>query len=99
MTDKTAAPDAQDRPKAKVFVSYAREDLAFVERLEAALKERGIVPLIDKTEIYAFDEWWKRIETVIGQADTFVFVISPDSVASDVCRTAVGFAHLLNKRL
>ncbi len=85
--------------KTKVFVSYAREDLAFVERLEAALNARGIMPLIDKTEIYAFDEWWKRIETVISQADTFVFVISHDSIASKVCRKEVDFVQSLNKRL
>lgn len=83
----------------KVFISYAREDAAFVERLEAVLKQRGVAPLIDKTEIYAFDDWWKRIETVISQSDSVVFVISPDSVSSEVCRKEIAFADSLNKRL
>jgi hypothetical protein len=85
MTSETAGPGVGDQFKAKVFISYSREDLAFVERFGAALKARGIEPLIDQTEIGAFDEWWTRIETVIARADTFVFVISPDSVASGVC--------------
>jgi len=28
--------------------------------------------LVDRTEIYAFEDWWKRIEALIGQADTVV---------------------------
>src|SRR4051812_24781009 len=70
----------------------------FADRLEAALKERGFDPLIDRTEIYAFEDWWKRIEALIVKADTIVFVLSPDAVASDVCRREVAFADSLNKR-
>ncbi len=58
--------------------------MVFADRLEAALKARGFEPLIDRTEIYAFEEWWKRIEALIARADTVVFVLSPDAVASEV---------------
>src|SRR5690349_12157648 len=84
--------------KARVFISYSRQDLAFADQLEAALAARGFEPLIDRTEIYAFEEWWQRIEALIGSADTVVFVLSPDSVASDVARKEVAFAASLNKR-
>ena len=76
----------------KVFISYSRKDMAFAGRLEAALKARGLEPLIDRTEIYAFEDWWKRIETLIGRADTVVFVLSPDAVASDVALKEVAHA-------
>ena len=46
------------------------------------LKARGFEPLIDREEIYAFEDWWKRIEALIGRADTVVFVLSPDAVKS-----------------
>ena len=36
------------QPKATVFVSYSRRDMAFVDRLEPALKEHGFEPLIDR---------------------------------------------------
>jgi hypothetical protein len=52
-------------PTARIFISYSRKDMAFADRLEAALKARGFEPLIDRTEIYAFEDWWKRIEALI----------------------------------
>ena len=85
-------------PKARIFISYSRKDMAFADRLEAALKARGFEPLIDRTEIYAFEDWWKRIETLIGKADTVVFVLSPDAVASEVALKEVTHAASLNKR-
>jgi hypothetical protein len=85
-------------PKARIFISYSRKDMAFADRLEAALKARGFEPLIDRTEIYAFEDWWKRIETLIGGADTVVFVLSPDAVTSDVALKEIACAASLNKR-
>ena len=85
-------------PKARIFISYSRKDMAFADRLEAALKARGFEPLIDRTEIYAFEDWWKRIEALIARADTVVFALSPDAVASDVALKEVAHAASLNKR-
>jgi tetratricopeptide (TPR) repeat protein len=93
-----SAPEIGPDSKAKVFISYSRKDMAFTDRLEAALKARGFEPLIDRTDIYAFEEWWKRVEALITRADTVVFVLSPDAVASDVALKEVAFAALLNKR-
>jgi formylglycine-generating enzyme required for sulfatase activity len=96
--------DARDRgeesaPKAKVFISYSRKDMAFADRLDAALKARGFEPLIDRTDIYAFEEWWKRVQALIGRADTVVFVLSPDAVRpGTIALKEVEFAASLNKR-
>src|ERR1700726_1930934 len=94
--DAEHAPDAE--PKARIFISYSRKDMAFVDRLEPALKTRGFEPLIDRTEIYAFEDWWKRIEALITRADAVVFVLSPDAVVSDVALKEIAFAASLNKR-
>jgi hypothetical protein len=64
-------------PKAKIFISYSRKDMPFADRLEAALRERGFEPMIDRTEIYAFEDWWARIQSLIVRADTVIFVLSP----------------------
>jgi hypothetical protein len=96
--DASRGSDVDSAPRARVFISYSRKDMAFADRLEAALKTRGIEALIDRSEIYAFEDWWKRIEALIAQADTIVFVISPDAVGSDVCHKEVAFAASLNKR-
>src|SRR4030081_1834663 len=99
MTDDPAAPTpGNQQRKTKVFVSYSRRDMAFADRLEQALKTRGIHPLIDRSEIYAFEDWWQRIESLIVRSDTIVFVLSPDALSSDVCSKEVAFATSLNKR-
>src|ERR1700751_3842811 len=83
--------------KTRVFISYSPKDMPFADRLEATLKARGFEPLIDREEIYAFEDWWKRIEALIGQADTIVLVLSPDSVKSDVALKEFAYAASLNK--
>ncbi len=55
VADSEHARDSE--PKAGIFISYSRKDMAFADRLEAALKARGFEPLIDRTEIYAFEDW------------------------------------------
>ena len=85
-------------PKARIFISYSRKDIAFADRLDAALRERGIEALIDRTEIYAFEDWWKRIQALIAQADTVIFVLSRQSAASEICAKEVAYAQSLNKR-
>src|ERR1700722_6182043 len=82
----------------RIFISYSRRDMAFADRLEAALKAHGFDPLIDRSEIYAFEGWWPRIKVLIARADTIIFVLSPDAVASEVCGREVAFAASLNKR-
>jgi hypothetical protein len=84
MASDAAGQEVEHQSKAKVFISYSRKDMAFADRLETALKARAFEPLIDRNEIYAFEEWWKRIEALIVRADTVVFVLSPDSVASEI---------------
>ena len=57
----------QTLPQGRVFISYSRKDMAFVDRLEEALKMRNFEPIIDRAEIYAFEDRWKRIEALIEQ--------------------------------
>lgn len=85
-------------PKAKIFISYSRKDMAFADRLEAALKARGFKVLIDREEIYAFEDWWARLQSLIGQCDTVIFVLSPDSATSREALKELEYASSLNKR-
>jgi WD40 repeat protein len=91
--------ELSEKEKAKVFISYSRKDMNFADQLDVALKARGFEPLIDRTDIYAFEEWWKRVEDLIVRADTIIFVLSPDAVRpSSVSLKEVAFAASLNKR-
>jgi hypothetical protein len=80
------------------FISYSRRDQAFVEKLDAALKSLSRDPWVDWEDIHKGEEWWKAIQRGIESANTFIFVISPDSVASAVCRDEVNYAAQCNKR-
>jgi tetratricopeptide (TPR) repeat protein len=90
--------EMKTEPKARVFISYSRKDMAFTDQLDVALKVRGFNPLIDRSEIYAFEDWWQRIEALISRADTVVFVLSPDAITSDIALKEVAYAQSLNKR-
>jgi len=81
-----------------VFISYSRRDKAFVETLDAALRSLNRDPWVDWEDIYKGEEWWKAIQRGIESANTFIFVISPDSVASRVCRDEANYAAECNKR-
>src|SRR5437868_1933882 len=98
MTRDSPQREDQEKPNARVFISYSRKDTPFIGRLEAALKARQFEPLVDRSEIYAFEEWWQRIESLIASADTVIFVLSPESVSSEVALKEVAFAASLNKR-
>src|SRR6516165_12774774 len=99
MAAGSAGKKLEEQSKAKVFISYSRRDMAFADRLETALKARGFEPLMDRTDIYAFEEWWKRVEALIAGADTIIFALSPDAVRpASVALKEVAFAASLNKR-
>ncbi len=84
---------------ADVFLSYAREDLPFVRRLAAALQARNREVWVDLEDIIPSARWLEEIHTGITEADAVAFVITPDSVASEVCRTELGYATEASKRL
>jgi tetratricopeptide (TPR) repeat protein len=94
MTSDTSGGDLA----ARVFISYSRSDMAFVDRLEPALVARGFEVMIDREQIYAFEDWWARLQSLINQADTVVFSLSPDWLSSKVCRREIEYAVSLNKR-
>lgn len=81
-----------------VFISYSRKDQSFVRILDAAFRQLGQNPWIDWEDIAKGEEWWKAIQRGIEEAHTVVFVISPDSVASSVCREEIDYAAQHNKR-
>ena len=104
-TSSRAAPatrPAGQRPgegKARVFVSYSRKDSEFATWLRGALAEHGIEVFLDIEDTLPGEEWWRRLQELIGQTDTVIFVLSRNSLASSVCRDEVAHALKLNKRI
>src|SRR5215470_11675972 len=85
--------------KLKVFISYSRKDEDFAQDLLAGLEVAGFEPYLDKHDIAAGEDWEARLGRLIDGADTVVFVISPDAVASDRCAWEVERTAALRKRL
>jgi hypothetical protein len=76
-----------------------RRDSAFVKHLHAALSESRYDTWVDWEDIPATAAWWKMIQEGIEAAHTCVFVISPHSVASEVCTQEIDHAVKCKKRL
>jgi len=95
------------RPKSRVFISYSRKDVPFVDLLASALTDRGYFVDFDlggdaeKIDggIAPTDAWQARLKAMITAADVVVFVVSPSSAASSVCDWEIGEAQSLSKRL
>lgn len=83
------------------FVSYAREDLRFVTTLIEALSDAGQDITWDEEgrAIRPAAPFWAELEASIRHSDKFIFIISPDSVGSTMCRKELNFARSLNKQV
>ncbi|MEM6252341.1 MAG: TIR domain-containing protein [Cyanobacteria bacterium P01_D01_bin.156] len=82
-----------------VFISYSRKDKTFVKVLHKALEKSNYDSWVDWEDIPLTADWWAEIQTGIEAADTFIFVISPDSISSKVCGQEIDHAVEHNKRL
>jgi WD40 repeat protein len=81
-----------------VFISYSRKDSEFVKKLFDDIKATDKEVWADFEDIPKAADWWAEIKAGINAADTFIFVISPDSVQSDICRQEIEHALDMNKR-
>ncbi|HEY9668311.1 MAG TPA: toll/interleukin-1 receptor domain-containing protein [Coleofasciculaceae cyanobacterium] len=81
-----------DRCMTDIFISYSRRDKAFVRALNEALKHLNRTTWVDWRDIAPAVEWEKSIYEGIERAKKFVYVISPDSVASKYCDDEVNHA-------
>src|ERR1700680_59645 len=101
MNQHVSAPSvaATTGNRAKVFVSYSRKDADFGRMLVGALAERGFDAFLDKTDIAPGEPWKERLAALIATADTVVFAVSPDSVASTIWRWELEESARLGKRV
>ncbi len=91
--------EAETTGKLRVFLSYSRKNSAFVEELAIALETFGFDVRIDKRSIEPGEPWEARLERLLQESDTVVFVISPEFVASERCVWEIDKAAGMGKRL
>lgn len=83
----------------EIFISYSRLDGDFVTSLVQAFAKHNVDPWFDTDDIPKGAEWWREIQKGIVGANTFVFIISYDSIKSMVCNWELNYAISQNKRI
>ncbi len=78
----------------KIFVSYARVDKPFCIRIIETLHAHEV--WYDQ-RIYAGQDWWKEIRRRLAWCEVFIYLLSPESVASRNCRRELAIAVQLKR--
>jgi hypothetical protein len=89
--ERAAAP-----PPRHVFLSYARPDAEYVEKLKAALVETGIEVWIDLGIDFG-EQWFTQIDGAIRACSAFVLIMSPSSQTSEWTQKEILLAKRYHK--
>ncbi len=84
---------------AKVFISYSRKDLSFVEQLATDLKKAGLDVWYDVSSLGGGARWRVEIEAAIKNSQFVIVVLSPDSIASEWVEREFLFASKLERKI
>jgi formylglycine-generating enzyme required for sulfatase activity len=82
-----------------LFISYARKDVEFAQKLNADLQRHGVATWIDELGIRGGEDWPNRIATAIEGCKAMLIILSPDSVASRWVQRELAFADAKGKRV
>jgi WD40 repeat protein len=86
--------------KPKVFISYSRRDSSrFANELLGGLRLAGFDPKLDTSDIAKGEPWEDRLSALIKEADSVIFVLSPEAAKSERCGWEVDQAIKASKRL
>src|SRR5262245_43740327 len=66
----------------QVFISYASDDMVFMDLARMKLKEAGIQVWIDQSGVRAGDEWRQALDDAISSSQVVLAVITPESFKS-----------------
>jgi hypothetical protein len=69
-------PPAREMPENAIFISYAREDLAAVQKMKAAFDAAGLVTWFDLDRLEGGDDYDRKIRANISRCSFFLPVIS-----------------------
>jgi WD40 repeat protein len=89
----------ENRRKATTFISYSRKDKRFARKLKDALESMEVDVWVDWEDIPHGADWRDEIRKSIQASDSFVFILSPDSLKSKVCTEELEIAVELNKKI
>lgn len=82
-----------------IFISYSRKDIEVATKIVEALSENELETWIDWKDIPKAEEWLQEIYRGIEAAEAFLFLVSPDSIASKICNEELEHAVENGKRI
>lgn len=82
-----------------IFVSYSRKDSATARKLIESFNSIDLKPWVDWEDIPPAVDWLDQILQGIERSDAFIFLVSPDSAISEVCKVEIAHAVKNNKRI
>ena len=82
-----------------IFISYSRKDIDYVRKIVTALEASEFDVWIDLDDIPKGEDWEQEIYRNINEAEAFLFMLSPDSVISEMCNKEIAHAVENGKRI
>jgi tetratricopeptide (TPR) repeat protein len=82
-----------------VFISYSRRDQPFARRLYEALAQNSKKVWIDWNDIPDGVSFMNAIRDAIENADSVLFIVSRNSLSSEICNEELAYAIACSKRL
>ena len=82
-----------------IFISYSRKDSQTAKKLMEGFKSAKLDVWVDWEDIPPAVGWLDQILNGIEHAEAFIFLISPDSIKSEVCKVELEHAHKNAKRI
>jgi hypothetical protein len=87
------------RPRYRVFVSHASDDLWVAEQIARSIEDCGADTFLDRRDIAAGDNFKQRIREEIPRCNEIVALFTPWSRRRAWVRHEIGMADALNKRI
>ncbi|MEO1288655.1 MAG: toll/interleukin-1 receptor domain-containing protein [Chloroflexota bacterium] len=84
---------------AHVFISYSRRNIDFAKLLFRELNKSKRDVWVDWEDIPRGADWLQEIYSGIDNADTFIFLVSEHSLASEICNRELAYALQHNKKI
>lgn len=84
---------------AKVFISYSRKDLNFVQEFSQTLMTSGVDVWWDLSSLQGGDDWTDAIPQAIESCEICIVVLSPNSILSDWVQKEYTYALNNEKRI
>ncbi len=93
--EETAAPR-------KIFITYAHQDTESQQKLKthlAVMEREGKIKVWDDSEILSGAEWFKDVSNNLANSDILLYLVSPQSLASDNCNKELAVALHVEARI